>query len=92
MLANPAQPSPANSTNGLDLKVIGQLAESLQITIPRNMDLRSKTFLCHSKEQMLKKLFDAINQSNGVELNFKRSNFSHYKGFVGKGNNQPLIF
>jgi hypothetical protein len=57
-----AQPSPASlATNGLDMKVICQLADQLMITIPRNMDLRSKAFLCHSKEQMLKKLFEALN-------------------------------
>jgi len=40
---------------------------------------------------MLKTLYEAINQANGVELNFKRQNFAHYKGFVGRGNNATLI-
>jgi hypothetical protein len=41
---------------------------------------------------MLRKLYDSLNQANRLELNFKRQNFSHYKGFVGRGNNAQLIF
>ena len=63
----------------------------MAINIPKNNDLRSKAFLCHAKEQMLKLLFDALNKENEVDLKFKRSSFIHYKGFVGRGNNAPLI-
>ena len=79
------------STNSIDMKVVNLLADQLQVLIPKNNDLRSKAFLCHAKEQMLRCLYETINQSNKVELNFKRQNFSHYKGFVGRGNNAQLI-
>ena len=41
---------------------------------------------------MLLRLYETLNKSNNVVLNFKRQNFQHYKGFVGRGNNASLIF
>jgi hypothetical protein len=40
---------------------------------------------------VLKKLHEAINESNRVDLKFERLNFQFYKGFVGRGNNEALI-
>ena len=33
-----------------------------------------------------------LNKANGIELDFKRENFSHYKGYIGRGNNSALLF
>jgi hypothetical protein len=52
------------STNSVDMKVVTLLADQLQVIIPKNNDMRSKAFLCHAKEQMLKCLYETINQSN----------------------------
>ena len=41
---------------------------------------------------MLIKLYETLNASNDIKLNFKRQNFQHYKGFIGRGNNAPLLF
>lgn len=39
----------------------------------------------------MQKLSEVINQSNDVDLSFERGKFQFYKGYVGKGNNAPLI-
>jgi len=39
----------------------------------------------------MQKLSVLINKSNDIDLKFERSNFQFYKGFVGRGNNAPLI-
>jgi len=54
------------------MAVVTSLAKQLQITLPKNNDMRSKAFICHAKEQMLVKLYEALNKSNLVELHFKR--------------------
>ena len=69
-------PIAANNTNcNVDMVAVQSLAKQLQITLPKNGDLRSKAFICHAKEQMLTKLFETLNKSNGIELNFKRQLF-----------------
>ena len=32
-----------------------------------------------------------MNKENDINLNFERQQFQFYKGFVGRGNNTPLI-
>ena len=71
----------------VDLAQVQSLARQLQITLPKNNDLRGKAFLSHSKEKMYLKLFTTLNHSNGVDMKFERKNFKHYKGFIGRGNN-----
>ena len=39
----------------------------------------------------MKKLHEAINESNGIDLKFERLNFQFYKGYVGRGNNEALV-
>ena len=81
-----------NSIANVDMPAVQNLAKQLQITLPKNGDLRGKAFICHAKEQMLHKLFETVNKSNKVELHFKRSLFQHYRGFIGRGNNSQLLF
>ena len=81
-----------NTVLNVDMAVVQSLAKQLQITLPKNGDLRGKAFVCHAKEQMLIRLYETLNRSNGVELNFKRGLFQHYKGFIGRGNNSQLFF
>ena len=61
-----------NNFANVDMAIVQSLAKQLQITLPKNGDLRSKAFICHAKEQMITKLYDTLNTSNDVELNFKR--------------------
>ena len=92
---NYQQMSPTMANNNIaniDMPTVQSLARQLQVTLPKNNDLRSKAFICHAKEQMLTKLFETLNKSNGIELKFKRSLFQHYKGFIGRGNNSQLFF
>lgn len=81
-------PTAANNTcANVDMATVQSLAKQLQISLPKNGDLRSKAFICHAKEQMLTKLFDTLNRSNEIELDFKRQLFQHYRGYIGRGNN-----
>lgn len=65
--------SPTNNAfNNVDMAIVSNLAKQLHIVISKNNDLRSKAFICHAKEQMLVKLFETLNKSNGVDLHFKR--------------------
>lgn len=80
-----------NTTANVDMQVVQGLAKQLQIQLPKNGDLRGKAFICHSKEQMLTRLFETVNKSNNIELHFKRSLFQHYRGFIGRGNNSQLL-
>ena len=51
-----------NNQMGLvDLAQVQILARQLQITLPKNNDLRGKAFLSHSKEKMYLKLFTTLN-------------------------------
>lgn len=75
-----------------NIEAIAKLARSLNIQMPRNNDIRSKNFLRMCKEKMYTKLYKTINKANGIELDFKRENFSHYKGYIGRGNNSVLLF
>ena len=44
-------PIAANNTcANIDMSVVQSLAKQLQITLPKNGDLRSKAFICHAKE------------------------------------------
>ena len=52
---------------------------------------KSKNFILHCKEVMLKALFHTLNDSNNVDLRFERSHFQFYKAFIGKGNNAALV-
>ena len=81
-----------NAVTNVDMAVVASLAKQLQVILPKNNDLRSKAFICHAKEQMLLKLFETLNRSNYVDLNFKRQNFQLYRGFIGRGNNSLLLF
>lgn len=77
-----------------DSHMIQVLAKQLNIILPKQFShldqnlYKSKQFIIHCKEMMLKKLYHTINFSNEMhKLHFERQNFQFYKCFVGKGNN-----
>jgi len=83
----------SNNANFLvNVKLISQLAKQFDIMMPSNNDIKSTSFLRLSKEKMQTKLLNVLNKSNGIELDFKREKFQHYKGFIGRGNNSALFF
>ena len=59
----------------VDLGTLQALAKQLKITLPKGNELKGKVFICHAKEQILLKLYETLNKSNDIELNFKRQNF-----------------
>jgi hypothetical protein len=87
-----AQLAGSNMLAPVNVNMIAGLCKQLGIQMPRNNDLKSKNFLRQSKEKMWQKLFATLNKSNGVELDFKRERFTHYKGFIGRGNNSAMLF
>jgi len=72
--------------------VIASLARVLNIPLPKNNDYKSKIFLMQSKEKISTLLFNCLNSSNEIDLQFKREGFQHYKGYIGRGNNPSLFF
>lgn len=75
------------------------LARVFGIDVPRNQVqnhnfFRVRSFVLSAKEEMLKRLFNAINLSNGLPaLSTSKvgRNYSSFKIFVGSGNNAQLV-
>lgn len=53
--------------DSLDLNLITKLAQQLDCKVPRVAEhMRTKNFLIGAKEALLTKLYDTINESNGI--------------------------
>lgn len=68
------------------------------VKLPRNFSLepgavKSKDFQIQAKERILQRLYEVINQENGVPFDWINSqqHLAPRKFYVGKGNNYPLV-
>lgn len=52
---------------------------------------KSKQFIVTAKGILFQQLHEIINQTNKLDISFERIKFQFYKGFIGKGNNTPLV-
>lgn len=86
--------NPRDLEKYFDMPQILKLASQLKVEITKNLPFqdyiilfKSKQFICNVKSNFLARINSAVNQSNDVDLQFERSQFQFYKGFVGYGNN-----
>ena len=85
-----------------DVNQLLSLSKLFGIDLPKNQVtnlgfLKSRSFVLAVKEAMLKRLFFALNETNGALLDYSQARHSYqqsaggYKLYVGSGNNAQLI-
>lgn len=81
-----------------DNQQIQYYARLLKLDVPKNVSpqdylqfFKSKQFIVTAKGILFQQLHDIVNQTNKLDINFERIKFQFYKGFIGKGNNAPLV-
>jgi hypothetical protein len=82
--------NPAKAASFFDTANIHRLAQLLKVELPKNLSFndqlqlyKSKQFICNCKTIFFTRLHQLTNKANDVELNFERSQFKFYTGFVG---------